>query len=128
MTINETVFAIGLHSAILTRCPSGADMHAGKYACNLERRLSNLLYLPTRCGYSIVTTTILLDFELTTIPLKDLPLTGRDPWKTQIGSLQVFRGGATDMPIFLTILIPLAVFCDSILWSSYQRWTTYKAN
>jgi hypothetical protein len=103
--VNETVFEIGLHSAILTCWPSLALIHGGKYACTLDRLLSNLLYFGTGWGYSRATTTILFDFELTTRPPKDLPLTGRDPWNTHTGSAQVFRGGVTDIPIFLTIFI-----------------------
>jgi hypothetical protein len=40
---------------------------------------------------------------LTTVPLSSFPLIGKLPWKGQNLASHDFLGGATEMPIFLTI-------------------------
>src|ERR1043165_7742942 len=105
---NDTVFDKGLHSAIFTSVPSSTSTHPGIYACNLDLLLSYLLYFGTGCGYSRATTAIFFAFVLIIVPLYIFPRTERTPWKGQSLSSHDFRGGVTEIPIFLTNFIQLS--------------------
>ena len=60
------------------------------------------------CGYSRATTAIFFALVLIIVPLYIFPRTERTPWKGQNLSSHDFRGGVTEIPIFLTNFIQLS--------------------